>query len=84
MIIFFNNGNSVFNNGPRSLPRNPPDCIILNNWVFDTLILAYELFVKALRRFATCLSVYNNLCGKLVSSAELHIIFDDSLKATSV
>ena len=25
LITFFTNGNPVFNNGPRSLPRNPPD-----------------------------------------------------------
>ena len=27
LITFFINVNPVFNNGPRSLPRNPPDCI---------------------------------------------------------
>ena len=26
----FNNGNPVFNNGPRILPKNPPDWIILD------------------------------------------------------
>ena len=26
---FFINNNPVFSNGPRSLPRNPPDCMIL-------------------------------------------------------
>ena len=31
LITFFINGSPVFNNGPRSLPRNPPDCIILDN-----------------------------------------------------
>ena len=31
LIIFFINGKPVFSNGPRSLPRNPPDCIILGN-----------------------------------------------------
>ena len=30
-IIFFINGNPVFNHGPRSLTRNPPDCVILDN-----------------------------------------------------
>ena len=25
LITFFINGNPVFNNGPRGLPRNPPD-----------------------------------------------------------
>ena len=28
---FFINGNPVFSNGPKSLLRNPPDCIIFNN-----------------------------------------------------
>ena len=40
----------------------------LDNWVFDNLISVDELFVKTLRRFATCLSVNNNLWRKLVSS----------------
>ena len=43
-----------------------------------------ELFVKALRRFATCLLINNKLYGKLVSSLELPIIFDDNLKTISV
>ena len=29
LITFFINGNPVVSNGPRSLPINPPDCIIL-------------------------------------------------------
>ena len=29
LIIFFINDNPVFNNKPRKLTRNPPDCIIL-------------------------------------------------------
>ena len=40
LIKFFINGSPVFNNGPRSLPRNPPDCIILDNWV---LVAGYKL-----------------------------------------
>ena len=31
LITFFINGSPVFNNGPTSLPRNPPYCIILDN-----------------------------------------------------
>ena len=31
LITFFINGNPVFDNGPRSLPRNPPSCTILDN-----------------------------------------------------
>ena len=59
LITFFTNANPVFNNGPRSLPRNPPGYFILDNWVFDNLISVNELFSKALRRFKTCLLVNN-------------------------
>ena len=31
VIIFFINGNPVFNKGPRNLPKNPPDYIIFDN-----------------------------------------------------
>ena len=54
LITFFIKGNPVLSNGPSSLPRNRPDCIISDNWVFDSLISVDELFVKVLRRFATC------------------------------
>ena len=37
-ITFIINGSPGFNNGARSLPRNPPNCIILDNWIFDSLI----------------------------------------------
>ena len=36
----------VFNNGPNSLPKNPPDCPILCNLVFHNFLLAEELFAK--------------------------------------
>ena len=52
--------------------------------VFNSSILADELPAKGLRRILTCLVVNNNLFGKLVSSLEMPIIFDDSLKTTSV
>ena len=31
LISFFINGNPVFSNGPSNIPRNPLDCIILDN-----------------------------------------------------
>ena len=31
LITFFINGNPVFSNGPSNLPRNLPDCIILDS-----------------------------------------------------
>ena len=80
LIIFFINGNPVFSNGPSNLPRNPPDCTILDNWVFDKLISVDDLLAKALRRFSTYLLVNDNLWGKLVSSSPT--IFNDNLKTT--
>ena len=76
------NGNPVFSNGPSNLPRNPPDCMILDNWVYDKLTCVDEWFAKALGRFATCLLVNNKLWGILVSLSP--IIFGDSLKTTSI
>ena len=43
---FFINGRPTFMNGPRSLPRNPPDCIILDSGLFDNSLAVNELFVK--------------------------------------
>ena len=60
------NGSAVFRNGRRGLPRNPPDCIILDLWVFDNLISVDDLSAKALQRFATCQLVSNDLWGKVV------------------
>ena len=37
-------GNPVFSNGPESLLKNPPECLVLCNWVFNNFILAEELF----------------------------------------
>ena len=70
--------------GPRSLPRNPPYCMILEVEVFDNLISFDKLFAKTSLRFATCLLVNKNSCAKLVLSSELPIIFDDNLKTSSV
>ena len=61
LIAFDIKGNPAFSNGPSNLPKNPPDWIIFDNWVFDNLILADELFAKALRRFETCVLVNNNV-----------------------
>ena len=40
-------GIPIFSNGPKTLPKNSPDCPILCNWVFDNFMLAEELFAKA-------------------------------------
>ena len=39
---------------------DPPNWTILSSWDFETLILAYEQLVKALRSLDTCVSVDNN------------------------
>ena len=44
-------GNPFFSHGPKIIPKNPPDCLILCNSVFDNFILADEPFAKALRSF---------------------------------
>ena len=77
-------GNPVFSNGPKSLTKNPPDCIILYNWVFESFILADEPFAKALRIFKTYVLVNINLHKKLISSLEPPIIFDERFKVTLV
>ena len=82
LITFFISGNPVFSNGPRSLPRNPPDYIILDIWAFDNVISVDKQFSKTIRRFATCLLINNNLRRKFVSSSPT--IFDDNLKTISV
>ena len=77
-------GNPVFSNGPKSLPTNPPDCPIICNWVFYNFILAEELIAKALRSLETFVLVNNSLWGKLFSSLESPIKFDERFKVTSV
>ena len=68
----------------KSLPRNPPNCPILCNRVFDNFILVEELFAKALRSLKTFVLVNNNLHVKLFSSLKSPTIFDESFKVTSV
>ena len=47
-------------------------------------MLVVELFAKAFWRFETCVSVNNNLRGKLVLSLEPPVTFDESFKVTWV
>ena len=79
----FIKGNPVFSNDPKSLPKNP-DCPILCNWVFDSFILADELFAKIFWNLKTCVLVNKNLCGKLFSSLESPTTFDEIFRVTSV
>ena len=74
---FFIKGNPVFSNGPKIPPKNPPNCPILSNWVFDNFILADDPFAKDLRSFETCVLVNNSLCGKLFSSLESPTTIDE-------
>ena len=77
-------GKLFFSNCPRRLPRNPPNCLILYNWVLDNFILAHDLFAKPSESLETCVLVNNNLRGKLVSSLESSTAFDESFKVTLV
>ena len=60
--------------------RIPPDCIILDNCVFENVILADEIS----QMFETYLSVNNPLFEKLASSLKLLKKFDERFKVTSV
>ena len=73
----------------------PPDCIILDNWVFNNFVLANEAFEKGLRSFETCVLVNNNLHGlfslfsllvllELFSLLESPTVFNERFKVTSV
>ena len=46
LSTFFIKGKPVLRNGPKSPPKNPRDCPILCNRVFDSFILAGVLFAK--------------------------------------
>ena len=46
--FFIKGKKTVFSSGPKSLPRNSPDCSVLCNGFFDNFILADEFFEKAL------------------------------------
>ena len=65
---FTTKAHPVFNSGPKSLLKNPPDSPILSDRVFDNFIIPEELFTKALQSFKICVLV--NLCGKLFLSLE--------------
>ena len=66
VIKFLINCNLVCRSEPESLPRNSPDWIILDNWVFDRSTSVDEMLAKAWRRFGTCLLVYKNLLQSLI------------------
>ena len=61
LITLFIKGNPVLSNGPKSLPINPPDCIIFDNRVFNNTISVDVFLAKASLRLETCLLSNNNL-----------------------
>ena len=70
-------------NGPKRMSRNSRDCTVLCNWVFCSFVLADEPFAKPLQSPETCVLGNNTLFGKLVSSSELLITFEERFKVTS-
>ena len=62
----------------------PPNCTILESWVFENFILAHQLFAKVLQGLQTCASVNNNLCENLCLSLEPPTTFDEKFKVNSV
>ena len=77
LSTFVINAKTVFSNGLRSLPRNPP--------VFGNFILADESLQKPCKSCKPWyLSISNNLSGKLVSSLESPITIDHSCRVSSV
>ena len=64
LITFFLNGNPVFNKGLSSLPKKPPDLIILLICALESFISVDVLLLKAFLIFVFCLVVSNNSCGQ--------------------
>ena len=48
LSTLFIKGKPVFSNGPKSLPRNYPDCPILDSSVSDNFLSGDKLFAKAI------------------------------------
>ena len=47
LSTFFIKGKSALSNGPKSLPRNSPDCPILCNLVYDNFVLEEKIICKS-------------------------------------
>ena len=56
--------------GTKKFVKSPRICTIIDNLVFQNLILTDEPFAKALKGIEICVLVNNSLCKKLVSSLE--------------
>ena len=83
LSTFLIKGKPVFGNCPKTLPKNPRDCPILCNWVFDNFILADKLFAKALSSLETWVLANNNLWGKLFALLESPTTFEEILSYVS-
>lgn len=55
LSTFLANGQTIFNKGQKSLIRFPPECMLLDIFVFKIFTLVTELFGKTLQKFETCL-----------------------------
>ena len=82
-------GKPVFNNGPRSLARNPADSMILGIYVFDNLTSADKLFAKIYKylKLVNQLTSPSARTAFLLTVAPAHVIpikFDDSIQVTPV
>ena len=82
--IFIKGKRGFINDPPKILSRNPPDCPILNSWVFDNFILTDELSAEVLQKLKSCVLVNYDLCRKLASSPDSPITFDKRFKLISV
>ena len=80
-IHFVGTGGRNILSGPN---RNPPNCKTLGNWVFENFVLDDERFAKSLQIFQTYVLVDKNLRGKLVSSLEFPVTFDERFQFTSI
>lgn len=64
---------------------NPPsNCTNLGSCILNKFTLANELFAKVLPSCKVCASVNNGSCGKLFSSLESIIAFDENFKVILV
>ena len=82
--IFLIRSKPVFSNGPKTLPKNSPDCPILCSWVFDSFILVNKIFANVFQNIETSVLVNNNFCGSLCASLYLSFTFDERFKVTAV
>ena len=51
LLTFLPNSKTIFNNGQKSLTRFPPECMLLDIFVFNNFTLVAELFGKTLQKF---------------------------------